>query len=445
MKSSKHVSTVKLSAMALAVAVVSAGCGSGSPSAPAPKAGQAAAPPVSTEPVELAVFYNAGSPESLFNERWGDDLRKKFPHISFKYIVKEKGTNFTNLMTSGVEVDLYIDSIGAIAAPTGLFDLQAQFDMTELAKKHGLDLSRLEPTSLDMIKQFGGLYGIPVHTTSLVLYYNKEIFSRFGVPFPKDGLTWDNVNELSKQLTRKDGDKEYIGLAVSPAHYFRMNQLSLPYVDAKTNKSAINTDAWKGLLQTVFFNPMQGSQYQAKIKEIKKIPTTDMFSKTREAAMLVYFVDFKNTDPAMKEFDWDTVTVPTFKDKPGIGAQTYPTYFSITNNSKKKDAAMQVINYVVSDEFQQKMSRQGLSLPVLNDDKVKKMFAEENEFKNKNNQAVFKYPFAPVSIKTKYDARAEAQLNKALLDTASGTTDINSALRAAQEAADKAIEADMKK
>jgi multiple sugar transport system substrate-binding protein len=106
---------------------------------------------------------------------------------------------------------------------------------------------------------------------------------------------------------------------------------------------------------------------------------------------------------------------------------------------------MEVIKYVVSEEFQLQMSKEGLSVPILKDDKITKVFAEENEFKSKNNQAVFVYPFAKPAAKTKYDASAETQLGKALLEAANETTDLNTALRKAEEVADKAIEDAMKK
>jgi hypothetical protein len=66
-------------------------------------------------------------------------------------------------------------------------------------------------------------------------------------------------------------------------------------------------------------------------------------------------------------------------------------------------------------------------------------------FKDKNNQAVFRYKFAPGAVKSRYDSFVEGQLTKVTYDIAQGTMDINTALRSAEEAAAKALEAQLKK
>jgi multiple sugar transport system substrate-binding protein len=63
---------------------------------------KAAAPP---KPIEMSVFYNSGAPEEQFNERWGNQLKKKFPHITFKYYQKKAGSALPDLITSGVTID----------------------------------------------------------------------------------------------------------------------------------------------------------------------------------------------------------------------------------------------------------------------------------------------------------------------------------------------------
>ncbi len=57
----------------------------------------------------------------------------------------------------------------------------------------------------------GKLYSIPYTTSSAGLYFNKEIFDEYGIPYPPETpgerLTWEEVAEIAKKLTiDEDGD-----------------------------------------------------------------------------------------------------------------------------------------------------------------------------------------------------------------------------------------------
>lgn len=45
----------------------------------------------------------------------------------------------------------------------------------------------------------------PVVNNTMSLYYNKDLFDKFGVSYPKDGMTWDEVLELNRQLDKNGG------------------------------------------------------------------------------------------------------------------------------------------------------------------------------------------------------------------------------------------------
>jgi multiple sugar transport system substrate-binding protein len=421
----------------LSAACSSAGKGEGQSPAPAEKP--------SDKPVELNVFYNSGAKEDEFNERWGNKIKQKFPNYTIRYIQKTNANTLTEFISSGNKIDLYIDSIGGVSTAGSLFDLSLQEDMTELARKHAVDLNRFEPSTLDSIKHFGGLYGIPIHTTSMVLYFNKDIFNKFGVPHLKDGMTWEQINDISARLTVKEGEKQYLGFATSPSHLYRMNQLSVPTIDVKTSHAAIENDRWKQLIETAILAPGKSAGYKSWVQQSGKIPPADAFVKDQNLAMYLYFVDWKTQNKAFETMNWDIVSAPTFKELPGVGAQTYPTYFSTTSSSQKKGEAMEVIKFITSDEQQLALSKLGIALPVLKSDEIRKVFGQESSFKGKNDQAVFYNKFAAPSVKTMYDAQVESQINKLLPKVVTEAMDLNTALRTAAEEANKAIDSMKKK
>ncbi|MBE1445341.1 ABC transporter substrate-binding protein [Paenibacillus sp. OAS669] len=188
----------------------------------------------STEKAGLVIYGAAGNTEEEFNNRWGNALRAKFPNYTLHYIVNQKGSTLPELITAGQPIDIIFDSIGGAAG--SLIQNGFQYDISELAKKHNVDLSRFEPTFLDATKQLGGLYGLPVNGGGLVLYYNKDIFDKFGVPYPVDGMTWDDLLALSKKVTKNEGGKQYAGFATSVTHPMRMNPMSLDIVEKRRSR-----------------------------------------------------------------------------------------------------------------------------------------------------------------------------------------------------------------
>lgn len=398
------------------------------------------------EPVELSFYHNAGIPEEQFMSQFGNYIREKLPNVTVKFIPKDKTVSFPEMVASGsMKIDIFIDSIGQIGLKGSLLDVGLHEDMTELVKKHNVDLNRFDPGAIEAINVMGGLYGLPISNSTMLIMYNKDIFDRFGVPYPQDGMTWDELTELSKKLTRSDGGVHYVGYSTSINHYLRMNPLSLVNVDPKTNRASLNNEDWKKLLQESMLNPMQSDVYKQVAAELKskwyKIPYFDEFSKTQNTAMFSFMYGEYEW---LKGMNYDVVSLPSFKDNPKVGSQSYPTYMFITSTSEHKDAAMEVVKLFISDDYQTRMSKSG-GITTLNNDAIKQVFGEETEMKDKNiKNAVFFNRPAPAVAKTRYDTFVEEAIRKQYTPLLTGETDLNTALRTAEEEVNQKIEADQK-
>ncbi|UQZ80902.1 hypothetical protein SK3146_00058 [Paenibacillus konkukensis] len=266
------------------------------------------------------------------------------------------------------------------------------------------------------------------------------MFQRFGVPFPTDGMTWQQTLELARKLTRNDGGKQYTGLVVSPTHVLRMNQFSLPYVDPKNERATINSDLWKKMYETYYTEPARDQVYKDRIAALNnKLPYKDDFLKEQSLAMFVYLSDLQSILPAeMANLDWDIVSMPVFEEQPEVGSQPYPTLMSVTNMAKNKDAAMEVLKFLVSEEYQT-YAAQNATVPVLQSAAVQNALGQSAAFKDKNLKAIFYNKLAPLSAKSKYDNAVEKAYTKPLVDISTGKLDLNSALRTAEEEANLAI------
>lgn len=389
------------------------------------------------EPASLVVFSAAGTPEEAWNERFGNDLKKKFPNYKISY-VRNGTTSLNQIITAGEQLDIIYDSVGGAGntiIPNGL-----QFDLSELIKKHNIDLNRFEPAMLDSVKQFGGLYGLPVQGGGLVMYYNKDIFDKFGVAYPKDGMLWEEAIELGKKLTRNDNGTQYIGLGPSLNHILSMNSYSLPYVDKTTGRAAINNDKYKKLVETLALAPAQADGYKEKVAAINRPFNNDDFMKERFIAMFFMNYGLQDND-AFTTMNWDMAAIPVFRDNPGVGTQPYPNLMFIANQSKNKDQALEVLNYITSDEYQMASSRKGF-IPVLKNESIMNVFGQDTKHKDKNLvKAIFANKFADPIVRTRYDSSVNGPLLKNITSVIKGDMDLNTALRTTEESANKAIEA----
>lgn len=397
--------------------------------------------PETKEPVELIFYSNNGASEKVFNENYGNELRKAFPDYTIKYIQSVKGTTLPEMVAAGTRIDIYWDSIGNYESR--LMENGLHYDMNELIVKHGVKLNELEPTVIEAMKQISGgkMYGIPVLTSNLNLFYNQSLFDKFGVDYPKDGLTWDEAIALAGKMTRFDGGKQYYGLSVSVDHMIRMNPLSVPNADISKAKPTIDSDdRWKRLYDTVFIRPAADSGYREGIRTLKSLPSLDQFAKEQNLAMLVYL----NTLPIslaeqLKAMKWDILPIPVFSDRPGIGTQSYPVYFGLTNQTKHKDAAMEVLKYMVSEPYQQVLAGKGL-IPIRMTDSVKSQLGQDTGFKDKNYSAFLQYQFAPITPKApNYDSVVVRAYRDIVMPLSLGDIDINSAFRTAAESAGRSI------
>lgn len=380
------------------------------------------------EPTELVIYSESGWSQDEFNDRFGNSIRKKFPQHTFTYIQKleaNKGNGagtLGELIAAGTKLDIYWDSVSKIV--TNLKDMGLEYDMTELIKKQQLDLIRLEPSVVEFGRTMseGKMYALPVVINTQAMYYNIDIFEKFGQPYLVDGMMWDDVLEVGRKLSRKDGDEEYWGIGLYVDQYLPLNPFSLPYVDPVSEKATIQNESWRPVYDVLT------RIYQT---TDNKMMSPNVFATKKNVAITVALGNFFLAD-SMTDMNWDIVSFPKYKEAPELGPQTLPTYFGITKTSANKELAMQVIDHLLSVENQIELARKGI-IPVLTDPNVKSQFGLESKHKDKNLQTIVNQKYSTIAAKTKYDAKAKDIYIKYVGDLATGSRDLNTVFRLIEE------------
>jgi multiple sugar transport system substrate-binding protein len=393
----------------------------------------------SNEPVTLKLALNIGFSDDYLNRFYIEPLKKKYPNITIQ-VMKDK---IDNLILAGDTPDVVIVSTTGVQK---FMQLGYGADMNPLVKKNGDNIDRFDPVTIDSLKIFsdkGELVGMPVLMNFAALFYNKDIFDKFGVPYPKDGMTWDEAIALGKRLTRTEEGIRYRGLNPGGADLMGYG-LALPYADPKTNKGLLETDSWKTVVGKAAEIYSQPGWLEGKLPDGQG---QNDFLKLKDTAMLGAWTILGSLEEMQQGINWDMVTLPNFKEKQGNSREVDFHILMVSKTSKHQDQAYQLISSLTSPEVQELINKSG-SLPVIKKtEEHKKTFGSDmTSIKGKNINAVFGVKANSLhSPYTPYDGEARKQIVSAAYEAGSGNTDVNSALRSAQEKTNKYIETELLK
>lgn len=389
-----------------------------------------------SEPVELDVYIHSGSYTlEQFMVFYGNAIKKKYPNISFKLHVPTKGSSLSELLAQGVNIDL-IQSHRANTFEL-MYDLKLQTDISDLIKTYKYDLNTIEPVVLEEMRQLGGggIMGLPYESRITALFYNKELFDKYGVPYPKANMTWDDMLETAKKLSRVDGGTVYQGFLVYPRHVFLMNQLSQGYVDPVGNKALLNNNNWKSIFQTLQqFYQLANNPY------ITPNNVSNTFWIEGRAAMYasMFVPDAKYMLDA--KINWDVAPYPELKEQKGVGSGMLNYYFNLTSVSQNREQAFLAASFLASEEYQRAQAEQGYN-PSLKGSGYKELLGKGvPQYASRNLKAMVSAPPAASYQVNKYQGIADKALDSAFDQLFAEGKDINTSLREAEESANKKIQ-----
>jgi multiple sugar transport system substrate-binding protein len=400
---------------------------------------------LSKDPITIRMYQSdAGLSDEEFNNFFAVPVKKALPNVTLELVRNGKGQTPQDLVVAGTFPDLIFNGNRFLA---DYIRLGLVSDMTELIKKEGMDVSKFDPLAVDALKQQykneSGIIAIPFSLNFAANFYNKGLFDKFGVPYPKDNMTMQDVLELGKKMSRNENGIQYRALDTNGLVNFG-TAARLPLIDEKTGKSALLSEGWK-------------KQYEVFMSLNLDIPNNrrdqgktggNAFIKDQTTAMFMANGDLlSNIHEAVKQgtpLNWDVVSYPTFMDIPGKGWEVNATVLALSKTSKHPNEAFKVISIVTEQQNQLNMTKQS-RLSSLNDPEMKKHFAADLETtKGKNVQGIFKVTHVPTSYRTEDYGLVSRQLNPAADKLMKGQGDINTVLAEAHELANRDIEAAMK-
>ena len=213
------------------------------------------------------------------------------------------------------------------------------------------------PQALNALSWQGRLYAIPRDVSNIVVYYNKDLFDKKGVPYPK--LNWTQAEFL--KTAQKLTDKTTFGVSFEEEPLFY-----LPYLMSNGGGFLPNEIEKSESQQSLDFYADLRNKYHVAPKKSESASATmgQMFLQEK----LAMYVSGRWVVPKFREdaqFDWDIVPFP--KGTVGSVVPLDASGWAIAKSSQHKEEAKKFVEYLASKENSEKFTTSGLIVPARKD------------------------------------------------------------------------------
>ncbi len=214
----------------------------------------------------------------------------------------------------------------------------------------------------------GSLMCLPQNISSLVVYYNQDLFDAAGLPYPSDKWNWDDFVETAVSLTNDldgDGTIDQYGLGVAPS-LFRLApfvwQNNAPLVDDLTTPTRLTLTRPPALAAFQWFTDLHNvyGVVPGRVEEAAQ----DSESRFLAGTMAMY-LNSRRGVPTYREidsFDWDVAPLPNGKTSAGI---LHSDAYCLSATAVNKNAAWTFIEFANSVDGQTIIAGSGRTVPSL--------------------------------------------------------------------------------
>jgi len=235
----------------------------------------------------------------------------------------------------------------------------------------------LIPGLVDYMREIGSgtIYSLPTSFNTQLLFYNKDLFDQYNIPYPTDQMTWSEIVNIAKKFPVDGADDERLfGLKMGWSSEFGeiVNELAtsqgITYFDAEALQMTMDTPAWAAIIEQaidiieadiLFYDEMLYSDTLSYVI-LDGAESRDPFLNGRLAMKFestYYINEIKESQKYAKNpnnmiQNWDIVTAPVSSFQPD--STTYTNFYNlvaINSNSAHIDAAKTYVSYITSDDY----------------------------------------------------------------------------------------------
>lgn len=340
---------------------------------------------------------------SGYSEEWGSWIRQEYtelfefinPNIKIEFLENQQAyywySNNQDTEEQKTSMDILKEELeGANPPDVIIMDYPHMLELVRenhlapldsLMQSSNMNVDEFVPAVVNALKAVsddGQFYGLAPMFSSSVLAYNKALFSAKGLSYPTDGMTWDEVFSLARQVAGGEGNDRVYGLTFSNYKYSDMfydiqnytAPLELRYWDENADRMLVNTPEWKKVWQTVVDlraeNVIPGQPDWNNMEETGPFDYNSLLSGN-VAMAIVYYWDLNeiinvnrnaSTIDNFEAIDWDIVSVPFHPEKPYVGGTVNLTgIMGVAANAQNAEDAWKFIEFIMSERWAQQKSK----------------------------------------------------------------------------------------
>lgn len=223
---------------------------------------------------------------------------------------------------------------------------------------------------MDAFRYRGGpVMCMPQNISSLVVYYNVDMFRANGVPLPEDGWSWDTFLAAAESLTQDtdgDGVTDQFGVVVEPSMYRMVSFIwgaGGDIVDDPDNPTRLTIDSPQAKAGIAAFLGLgvMGANVVPPAAEVAAEEDIDRFMRGG-AAM---FLQSRRPVPTLREiegFQWDVAPLPVI-DQPST--VLHSDAFCMSAGANEAGPAWQFVEFAAGEEGQRILATTGRTVPSM--------------------------------------------------------------------------------
>ncbi|MNO40456.1 Bacterial extracellular solute-binding protein [compost metagenome] len=320
--------------------------------------------------------------QSYFFQQYGDLFTVNYPNIEIQVVstqslYNEGAGDYNKALKDLIDKEkpdilmLNADTYEQYVAEGRLQELDSLIDRD----KYKID--NIYPALIELLKERGAgkLYGLSPSFSANAIYYNADLFKKYGVELPHDGMSWQEIFDLAKRFPT-DGDKDTRVYGFGTDYNMTLNNMGqtisntqgLKDVNADTLKVTVNTDSWKQVYQlamdalesNTIYNPepttgaiMMEDYFKKQLFIMGRVAMT-----TSGSYMLQNMQQAKAAIADFKPFELGIAAGPVDPAEPDATRDIYINeVFAINANSPNVDAAWEFLKFINGEDYAKVKSR----------------------------------------------------------------------------------------
>jgi len=326
--------------------------------------------------VALLAVLGLASAQKLVLASWGTQeeiqayqqvlrvFQERNPGIQVEYInipSNEYLAKITAMMAAGIPPDVFF--INNIDFP-GLASRRVLRPLDPFIQRDKYPMGDIFPGILKAFQWGGVQYGLSRDVSNLVVFYNRNLLRKAGLPDPKPDWTWDDFLRYAKALTvEKDGKRVQWGVSFQTFYLFWQ-----PWVWSAGGRF-YSPDHSKFLLNSPF--SLEGLQFYLDLRYKHRVAPTPEEAQDRGPFTMFLngqtgmIVDGRWRVPTLKaraKFDFDVVPFP--RGKAGSIVDIDGSGWVMAAGTRNPEAAWKLLSFLAGPEAIQIFTKTGLIIPA---------------------------------------------------------------------------------